>query len=71
MPFHSKFQWLNAWCPMDVISGRMLFYQADHNQVVKQGFEPATAHTGYWKNPKLYAFFAQLLRVPGQGRYAE
>jgi hypothetical protein len=60
-PFHSKFQWLNAWCPMDVISGRMLFYQADQNQVVKQGFEPATAHTGYWKNPKLYAFFAQLL----------
>ena len=60
-PFHPKFQWLNAWCPMDVISGRMLFYQADQNQIVAQGFEPATAHTGYWKNPKLYAFFAQLL----------
>lgn len=64
VPFHAKFQWLNAWCPMDVISGRMLFYQADQNQIVKQGFEPATAHTGYWKNPKLYVFFAQLLRVP-------
>lgn len=64
VPFHSKFQWLNAWCPLDVISGRMLFYQADQNQVVKQGFEPASAHTGYWKNPKLYAFFAQLLCVP-------
>ncbi len=60
-PFHSKFKWLNAWCPMDVISGRMLFYRADQNQIVKQGFEPATAHTGYWKNPKLYAYFAQLL----------
>jgi len=60
-PFHPNFQWLNAWCPMDVISGRMLFYHADQNQIVKQGFEPASAHTGYWKNPKLYAFFAQLL----------
>jgi hypothetical protein len=60
-PFHPSFRWFNAWCPMDVISGRMLFYRADQNQVVKQGFEPATAHTGYWKNPKLYAFFAKLL----------
>jgi hypothetical protein len=60
-PFHPNFQWLNAWCPMDVISGRMLFYRADQNRVVKQGFEPATAHTGYWKNPELYAFFAKLL----------
>jgi hypothetical protein len=62
-PFHPNFRWLNAWCPMDVISGRMLFYHADQNQVVKQGFEPATAHTGYWKNPKLYAFFAELLQA--------
>jgi hypothetical protein len=46
---------------MDVISGRMLFYRADQNRVVKQGFEPATAHTGYWKNPELYAFLAKLL----------
>jgi hypothetical protein len=61
VPFHPNFRWLNAWCPMDVISGRMLFYRADKNEVVKQGFEPAAAHTGYWKNPKLYAFFAQLL----------
>jgi hypothetical protein len=60
-PFHPNFQWLNAWCPMDVISGRMLFYQADQNQIVKQGFEPATTHTGYWTNPKLNAFFAHLL----------
>jgi hypothetical protein len=60
-PFHPNFEWLNAWCPMDVISGRMLFYQADQNQIVKQGFEPATAHIGYWKNPKLYSYFAQLL----------
>jgi hypothetical protein len=60
-PFHPNFKWLNAWCPMDVISGRMLFYQADQNKIVKQGFEPATAHVGYWKNPKLYDFFAELL----------
>jgi hypothetical protein len=60
-PFHPAFEWLNAWCPMDVISGRMLFYQADKNQIVKQGFEPASAHTGYWKNPKLYTYFARLL----------
>jgi hypothetical protein len=60
-PFHPEFRWLNAWCPMDVISGRMLFYHADHNQVIEQGFEPATAHTGYWKNPKLYDYFADLL----------
>jgi hypothetical protein len=62
-PFHPRFRWLNAWCPMDVISGRMLFYRADRNQIVKQGFEPATAHTGYWRNPRLYAFFAELLKV--------
>jgi hypothetical protein len=60
-PFHPNFKWLNAWCPKDVISGRMLFYQADQNKIVKQGFEPATAHVGYWKNPKLYDFFADLL----------
>jgi hypothetical protein len=60
-PFHPNFQWLNAWCPMDVISGRMLFYRADKNEIVNQGFEPATAHTGYWRNPKLYTFFAKLL----------
>jgi hypothetical protein len=60
-PFHPNFQWLNAWCPIDVISGRMLFYRADKNEIVKQGFEPATAHTGYWRNPKLYAYFAKLL----------
>jgi hypothetical protein len=63
VPFHRNFQWLNAWCPMDVISGRMLFYRADQNQIVKQGFEPATAHIGYWKNPKLYTFFAKLLKL--------
>lgn len=63
VPFHPNFQWLNAWCPMDVISGRMLFYHADQNQIVRQGFEPATAHTGYWENPKLYAFFAELLKL--------
>jgi hypothetical protein len=60
-PFHPNFQWLNAWCPMDVISGRMLFYRADKNEIVNQGFEPATAHIGYWRNPKLYDFFAKLL----------
>jgi hypothetical protein len=62
-PFHPNFRWLNAWCPMDVISGRMLFYHADQNRIIKQGFEPATAHTGYWNNPKLYAFFAELLET--------
>lgn len=60
-PFHPDFQWLNAWCRMDVISGQMLFYRADQNKIVNQGFEPATAHIGYWQNPKLYDFFAQLL----------
>lgn len=59
--FSARFQWLNAWCKMDVISGRMVFYRADENRIVAQGWEPATAHLGYWKNPKLYDYFAELL----------
>jgi hypothetical protein len=66
-PFSKDFRWLNAWCRLDVISGRMAFYQADENRVVSQGFEPATAHIGYWKNPSLYRFFAELIGTsPGQ-----
>lgn len=61
-PFSKDFRWLNAWCRLDVISGRMVFYQADENRVVSQGFEPATAHVGYWKNPLLYRYFIELIR---------
>ena len=60
-PFSKDFRWLNAWCRRDVISGRMVFYQADQNRVISQGFEPATAHIGYWKNPLLYRFFIELI----------
>ena len=68
-PFSKDFRWLNAWCRRDVISGRMVFYQADENRVVSQGFEPATAHIGYWKNPLLYRFFVELIAAsPGTGR---
>ncbi len=60
-PFCSTFKWLNVWCKLDMISGPMLFYQADDNETVRQGFEPATAHTGYWANPHLYEYFSSLL----------
>ena len=60
-PFSSAFKWFNAWSPYDFISGRMLFYQADSNQVVTAAHEPAMAHIGYWEDPNLYRFFAGLL----------
>ena len=60
-PFSFAFQWLNVWCKLDLISGPMLFYYADANVRVRQGFEPATAHTGYWANPQLYEYFSRLL----------
>lgn len=60
-PFCGTFKWVNVWCPLDVISGPMLFYFADRNEVVHQGFEPATAHIGYWANSKLYTYFSRLL----------
>jgi hypothetical protein len=44
-----------------MISGPMLFYRADQNERVHQGFEPATAHIDYWTNPKLYTYFSRLL----------
>jgi hypothetical protein len=60
-PFSPTFKWFNVWCKLDLISGPMLFYQADENERVRQGFEPATAHTGYWANPHLYEYFSRLL----------
>jgi hypothetical protein len=60
-PFARGFRWFNAWSPFDVISGRMLFYEADQNQVVTAGHEAVSAHTGYWEDPDLYRFFAGLL----------
>ena len=60
-PFSPTFNWLNVWCKLDLISGAMLFYHADANERVHQGFEPATAHTGYWANPQLYQYFSRLL----------
>jgi hypothetical protein len=61
MPFCPTFKWLNVWCKLDMISGPMLFYRADDNETVRQGFDPATAHTRYWANPHLYEYFAKLL----------
>lgn len=60
-PFAPAFHWFNAWSPIDVISGRMIFYRADQNRKVIAGYEPATAHTGYWDDPDLYRFFSGLL----------
>jgi hypothetical protein len=60
-PFSEKFCWFNAWSPFDVISGRMLFYQADQNRKVTAGYNPVTAHTGYWEDPDLYLYFSDLL----------
>jgi hypothetical protein len=60
-PFAQPFCWYNAWSPRDVISGRMFFYRADKNRMVKKGILPWTAHTSYWGNPDLYTFFEELL----------
>jgi hypothetical protein len=60
-PFAPGFRWFNAWSGYDVISGRMLFYQADENRRIVAGHEPVSAHTGYWDDPELYRFFAGLL----------
>jgi hypothetical protein len=60
-PFCDSFRWMNVWCRLDMISGPMIFYRADQDKRVHQGFEPATAHIGYWANPKLYTYFSELL----------
>jgi len=60
-PFCRSFNWLNVWCRLDMISGPMLFYRANNDERVRQGFEPATAHLRYWANPKLYTYFSRLL----------
>ncbi len=62
-PFCFDFSWINVWCRLDMISGPMLFYQANQNELVHQGFEPAGAHTGYWSNSRLYTYFSKLLET--------
>ena len=60
-PFGASFRWYNAYSPFDLISGRMVFYDADDNIAVERGVTPWTAHLSYWENDDLYRLFEKLL----------
>ena len=62
LPKLEQLTWLNAWSPLDPVSGKLHFYN-----VKKQDWFfypiPGVAHLGYWRDPKFYSFICQELLV--------
>jgi hypothetical protein len=61
----SGFRWINAWSPMDPVSGKLLFYDLQVGQNQKRvWFGPwnfGRAHILYWTDPDFYSFIRDRL----------
>jgi hypothetical protein len=54
--------WVNAYAPMDPVSGRFKFYALrDEDQRSFRYWIPGLAHLSYWEDPNFYAYFGQKL----------
>ncbi len=56
----SGFRWINAYSLLDPISGKIVFYSVDAQQLFKYKV-PVLAHLSYWEDPDFYQFFRQNL----------
>lgn len=56
-----NFGWYNLWSVMDIVSGKLLFYRLPRAQKHVWYPVPVLAHLSYWKDERMYAWFAQCL----------
>ncbi len=59
--------WLNAWSPLDPVSGRLIFYRLqEQDQKSLWYWVPGLAHLKYWGDPRFYKFWVDrlLLEAP-------
>lgn len=56
-------RWLNVWSPMDVVSGRLDFYElrdGRDRQLRRDYWNPIAAHNRYWEDEEVYRAFRDL-----------
>jgi hypothetical protein len=62
---NNGFRWINAWSPMDPVSGKLLFFDLQGGQNQKRfWFGPLSfgrAHILYWTDPDFYKFVRERL----------
>jgi hypothetical protein len=56
-----RFRWINVWATMDVVSGKLFFYEA--NEQVHRPYKVLFpwSHLRYWRDPEMYRVFARNL----------
>jgi hypothetical protein len=58
----AQFGWFNVWATMDPISGKLYFYDVPGPcQYHRWYWKPILAHLSYWRDEKMYAYFAENL----------
>jgi hypothetical protein len=57
-----QFHWINIWAPMDPFCGKLFFCALPEELQLKRWYViPILAHLTYWRDPKMYSFFADEL----------